>query len=110
PPRFAVRLDDGRSFAVHQRVIVGRAPQRVSRDDSDAVLVNIEDGSTIAPSHFAVTWHDGRLLVEDLGSAGGSTVVSPSGVQTRITNAAPMQVGDGWVVVFGARRAQVSLV
>jgi hypothetical protein len=110
PPRFALRLDDGRSFAVHQRVIVGRDPQRVRSDDTDAVLVSADDGKTISANHFTIMWLDGRLFVEDRGSMSGSIVISPSGVQTRITNGTPMQVGDEWVVQFGTRRVQVLLL
>lgn len=90
-----------------RRAIVGRDPKRVGQDDTDAVLVDADDGRTISANHFAITWEDGRLFLEDRGSMSGSIVVSPSGVQTRITNGTPMQVGDGWIVVFGTRRAQV---
>jgi predicted component of type VI protein secretion system len=69
--------------------------------------VDADDGRAISANHFAIAWEDGRLFVEDLGSMSGSIVVSPAGVKTRVTNGTPMQVGDGWVVVFGTRRAHV---
>ena len=109
PARYALRLDDGRTVAIDGRVIVGRDPQGLRRDDADAVLVSIEDpGHTVSPTHMAVTDQDDRLFVEDRGSVSGSTVVSPAGVTTRLEHATPVQVGDGWLVLFGARRAHVS--
>ena len=109
PPRFALRLDDGRAFAVHERVILGRDPQRSRRDDADALLIVVDDaGHTVSPTHVAIMWMDNRLFVEDRGSVSGSAVMSPSGVQTNLKHAMPIQVGDGWLVAFGSRRAQVS--
>jgi hypothetical protein len=108
---FALRLDDGRTFAIDGRVIVGRDPQRRRRDDEYAKLVSVADhGRTVSDTHIAVTWQDDRLFVEDRGSVNGSAVISPAGLQIALPHATPTQVGDGWTVVFGACHAHVSRI
>jgi len=102
-------LDDGRRFAVEGRIIIGRDPQRVRREDAYARLVSVDDpANTVSDTHISINFQDHQLFVEDRGSMNGSAVISPQGEQTLLAHATPVQVYNGWTVVFGTRRAQVS--
>ena len=106
---YSLGFDDGRTYQITGRVIVGRDPQRQHMEDAYAQLVNIDDAAhTVSQTHFAVMLQDDRLFAEDRGSANGSMVVSPAGVQTLRPHATPIRIGEGWTVVFGACRAYVS--
>ena len=108
-PRYSLVLDDGRTFAVDGRIIIGRDPQRVRREDAYARLVNVDDpANTVSDTHISINFQDHQLFVEDRGSVNGSAVISPQGEQTPLAHATPVQVYNGWTVVFGTRRAQVS--
>lgn len=109
--RYTLRLDDGRTIEIAGRVILGRDPQRMRRDDAEAELVIVDDaGRTLSRTHLAITATDDGLFVEDRGSVNGSALVSPAGVQTPLPHATPTQVGEGWTILFGACRAPVARI
>lgn len=106
---YSLVFDDGRTYEITGRVIVGRDPQRQRMDDAYAQLVNIDDAAhTVSQTHFAIVLQDDRLFAEDRGSANGSMVVSPAGVQTLLPHETPVRIGEGWMVLFGGCRAHVS--
>jgi uncharacterized RDD family membrane protein YckC len=85
-----LRVGDIRISLLQERTLVGR---------SRSCDVRLREDS-VSRLHAAFTWHDGRLVLEDLGSSNGTYV---NGVRL----ADPIRVGPGDAIRFGGVAASV---
>ncbi len=89
-----VRDVDGREPAIH--TVRPGQPVTIGRDESNAIVI---DSTFVSKAHAVVEWRGGECIVEDLGSANGTTV-----------NGLPVQVSEiraGDVIEVGDQRLVV---
>lgn len=94
-------LSDGTVIEATGLGYIGRAP-RAPETIPDAILVRVPDGTrSLSRTHAAFGVEDGRLWVQDLGSANGASVRHLGGSMTELTAHNPYFLVPGDVLVLG---------
>lgn len=94
-------LSDGTVIEATGLGYIGRAP-RAPETIPDAILVRVPDGTrSLSRTHASFGVEDGRLWVQDLGSANGAAVRHLGGSETELTAHNPYFLVPGDVLVLG---------
>ncbi|MER7447355.1 FHA domain-containing protein [Microbacterium sp. NPDC097977] len=94
-------LSDGTVIEATGLGYIGRAP-RAPETIPDAILVRVPDGTrSLSRTHAAFGVEDGKLWVQDLGSANGAAVRHLGGSETELSAHNPYFLVPGDVLVLG---------
>lgn len=108
-PAHSVQLtfDDGTHHFLVGSALVGRSPE--PRDTHpNAQLVTLSDpGRSISKLHIALSVQSGAVLVEDMHSLNGTTIITPEGTTIAVLPGAPMVAPVGATVYFGDRTVKI---
>lgn len=101
-----ILLDTGERYEVRGSVLVGRAPERRTGDDS--TLFPLPDLSrSLSKTHARLEWSGAVLWVTDLRSTNGSVLVSPVGERQPLAPGLRGAASVGWTVELGQRSFEV---
>lgn len=105
--RLRITLDTGSDILIETTVLVGRNPVATAAHPQ-AALVPIDDpGRTVSKTHMALIPAPGGVLVDDLHSTGGTSVISSDGTIHDAIPSSPVLAQPGDRIRFGDRSAQV---
>lgn len=100
-------FDDGTHHFLSGQALVGRAPEP-EPGHPNAQMVSIHDpGRSISKIHIALSVQSGAVLVEDMHSMNGTTVMLPSGTVQAVLPGAPVLAPAGATVYFGDRSVKI---
>lgn len=106
--RLRITLDTGSDILIETTVLIGRNPVATAAHPH-AALVPIEDpGRTVSKTHMALIPAPGGVLVDDLHSTGGTSVISSNGSIHDAIPSTPVLARPGDRIRFGDRSAEVS--
>ena len=109
PPVKKVRLttDDGAERVVDKAVVVGRNPAPV---DGELLFVMKDDTRSVSKTHLRVDGSGEDLVVTDLGSTNGSTILREDGSRENLVPETPTVLPAGARVTLGDRTLSVERV
>lgn len=100
-------FDDGSHHFLSGQALVGRAPEP-EPGHPNAQMVSLHDpGRSISKIHIALSVQSGAVLVEDMHSTNGTTVMLPSGTTQAVLPGAPVLAPAGATVYFGDRSVKI---
>lgn len=100
-------FDDGTHHFLVGQALVGRAPEP-EPGHPNAQMVSLHDpGRSISKIHIALSVQSGAVLVEDMHSTNGTTVMLPSGTTQAVLPGAPVLAPAGATVYFGDRSVKI---
>lgn len=108
-PSFSIRLnfDDGSHHFLVGKALVGRSPEADDAHEG-AHLISISDpGRSISKLHMCLSVQAGAVLVEDMKSLNGTTVVTPEGTTLAVIPGAPVLAPVGSTVYYGDRSVKI---
>lgn len=109
PQLGAIVLPDGRRIAISETMIIGRSP-RSERTGGSALPTLVKlDGAPgdVSRNHARVFVEGWNVLVEDLGSANGTVVLSPDGSSRRLRSGESALLTRGAALDLGGVRLSV---
>jgi uncharacterized RDD family membrane protein YckC len=106
PPVKKVRLttDDGGERVVERAVVVGRNPSAV---DGEVLFVMKDDTRSVSKTHLRIDGTGEELVVTDLGSTNGSTILREDGSRENLVPETPTVLPAGARVTLGDRTLSV---
>ncbi len=109
PPVKKVRLttDDGAERVVEKAVVVGRNPASPS---GEVLFVLKDDTRSVSKTHLRIDGTGEELLVTDLGSTNGSTILREDGSRENLVPETPTVLPAGARVTLGDRTLSVERV
>jgi pSer/pThr/pTyr-binding forkhead associated (FHA) protein len=109
PPGTKVRLttDDGAERIVDKAAVVGRNPAPV---DGELLFVMKDDTRSVSKTHLRVDGTGEDLVVTDLGSTNGSTILREDGSRENLVPETPTVLPAGARVTLGDRTLSVERV
>lgn len=108
-PAASIKLsfDDGTHHFLVGQALIGRAPQ-ADDEHKDAHLIAISDPErSISKNHIAVSVQSGAVLVEDLNSLNGTTVVTSEGSTMAVLPGKPVMAAIGSTIHYGDRSVKI---
>lgn len=100
-------FDDGTHHFLVGQALVGRAPEP-EPGHPNAQMVSLHDpGRSISKIHIALSVQSGAVLVEDMHSMNGTTVMFPSGTTQAVLPGAPVLAPAGATIYFGDRSVKI---
>jgi pSer/pThr/pTyr-binding forkhead associated (FHA) protein len=96
--------DDGNSFPLGERNLVGRSDP--VRGDVDVDLGGLADGGFVSRSHAEIWTDGGKWFIKDLGSSNGTFLVNGD-EKTKVENEA--ELADGQRIAFGTAEVSFKL-
>jgi uncharacterized RDD family membrane protein YckC len=104
PATWTAELDDGRTIALSELVLLGRDPAAADGEDG-AQLVAVDDAArSVSKTHLAVGVDARGPWACDRWSTNGSALLGLAGAENTLPPGERVHVGDGAVVRFGDRR------
>ena len=94
-------FSNGETVILDRPAIIGRNPGVEGRLQEVPHLVKLDLGKALSRSHAAVRLEGWQVLLEDLGSANGTTVTLPGREERRLHPGEPILLEDGTLVDFG---------
>ncbi|WP_263312248.1 RDD family protein [Brachybacterium atlanticum] len=109
PPVKKVRLttDDGAERVVEKAVVVGRNP---SSPSGEVLFVMKDDTRSVSKIHLRIDGTGEELLVTDLGSTNGSTILREDGARENLVPETPTVLPAGARLALGDRTLSVERV
>ena len=109
PPVKKVRLttDDGAERVVEKAVVVGRNP---SSPSGEVLFVMKDDTRSVSKTHLRIDGTGEELLVTDLGSTNGSTILREDGSRENLVPETPTVLPAGARLTLGDRTLSVERV
>ena len=109
PPANKVRLttDDGAERVVEKAVVVGRNP---SSPSGEVLFVMKDDTRSVSKTHLRIDGTGEELLVTDLGSTNGSTILREDGSRENLVPETPTVLPAGARLTLGDRTLSVERV
>lgn len=109
PPVKKVRLttDDGAERVVEKAVVVGRNP---SSPSGEVLFVMKDDTRSVSKTHLRIDGTGEELLVTDLGSTNGSTILREDGSRENLVPETPTVLPTGAHLTLGDRTLSVERV
>jgi hypothetical protein len=107
PRSWRLELMDGTERAVEGPVLIGRDPVPSATDGTAALLPVADAGKSVSKTHALLEPRGDELLVTDLGSTNGTTIVRDG---TRAAVASTERLADGDVLMVGNVEIRVTLV
>ncbi|GAA1486525.1 RDD family protein [Brachybacterium fresconis] len=106
PPVKRVRLtaDDGSDRVVDKAVVIGRNP---SSDGQDVLFVLKDETRSVSKTHLRIDGTGQDVVVTDLGSTNGSSVVREDGSRESLVPNSPTVLPSGAQVTLGDRTLSV---
>lgn len=104
PALAVLRTSHGHQVEVDRAVLIGRSPtaSRVPREQLPRLLAVPSPSHDISRTHLEVAPDGWRVLVKDLYSTNGTTLVRPGdNARERLVPGEPVQVAPGWVIDLG---------
>jgi hypothetical protein len=105
--RWRLELVDGAERVVDGPVLIGRDPVPDATDGTAGLLPVADAGKSVSKTHALVEPRGDELLVTDLGSTNGTTIVRGG---TRAAVASTERLADGDVLMVGNVEIHVTLV
>ena len=104
-----VRLttDDGAERVVEKAVVVGRNP---SSPSGEVLFVMKDDTRSVSKTHLRIDGTGEELLVTDLGSTNGSTILREDGSRENLVPETPTVLPAGARLTLGDRTLSVERV
>lgn len=100
-------FDDGTHHYLVGQALMGRSPEGVD-SHPNAQLISISDPDrSISKLHIALTVHSGAVLVEDMHSLNGTTIITHEGQTIPVMPGAPILAPAGSTVYFGERTVKI---
>lgn len=100
-------FDDGTHHFLVGQALVGRAPEPEPNHPNAQMLPLHDPGRSISKVHLAVSVQSGAVLVEDMHSMNGTTVILPNGTAQAVLPGAPVLAAPGSTVYFGERSVRI---
>lgn len=110
PSLGTLRLPDGRTVPIDRTVVIGRNPRvdRADASDLPTVIALGPDAAGVSRTHARVILDGWQVLVEDVGSTFGSTLIGADGVTRRLRPGQPELVnGDSVLDLGGGSRVRL---
>jgi hypothetical protein len=102
PPLGRITMSSGHVIELTRPAIVGRNPKVEGRLPSEVPqTVRIDAGQALSRSHVMIRIEEWQVLVEDLGSANGTTVTLPGRDPRRLHEGEPMLLEHGAHIDLG---------
>lgn len=102
-PVITLAADDGETFQITGRGLLGRAP-RAADDSTSLQLVTLSDPArSMSRTHVAFGLHAGVLWLEDLGSANGTTLRLGSGREVKLVPGQRVLAPTGTMILVGRK-------
>lgn len=108
-PVHSVQLsfDDGTHHFLVGKALVGRAPTPHEKYEGAHLIAINDPGRSISKRHIALTVQNGGVLVEDMHSLNGTTVITPEGTTLAVLPGAPVVAPAGSTVYYGDRSVKI---
>ncbi|TFC24433.1 FHA domain-containing protein [Cryobacterium sp. TMT1-3] len=106
PPEVAmvsIVLDNDQTLQVASSLLMGRRPANRADGAQHPLFAWADLSRTLSKTHALLTWSGSLLWVTDLGSANGTTLVTPSGERMRLVAGTPTAAASGCTVELGDR-------
>lgn len=100
-------FDDGTHHFLVGQALIGRAPEPEANHPNAQMLPLHDPGRSISKVHLAVSVQSGAVLVEDMHSMNGTTVILPNGTVQAVLPASPVLAPAGSTVYFGERSVKI---
>lgn len=104
PALAVLRTSHGDQIEVDRAVLIGRSPtaSRVPREQLPRLLAVPSPSHDISRTHLEVAPDGWQVMVKDLYSTNGTTLVRPAdNSRERLVPGESVQVGPGWVIDLG---------
>lgn len=106
-PFVTLVLDDDQAQQVDTSLLIGRRPDNRTGEPVHPLFAWTDLSRTLSKSHALVTWSGTLLWVTDLGSANGTTLVTPAGERRPLLPGQPTAAAPGWRVELGDRHFEI---
>lgn len=106
PPEAAmvsIVLDNDQTLQVATSLLMGRRPANRADGAQHPLYAWADLSRTLSKTHALLTWSGSLLWVTDLGSANGTTLVTPEGERMRLVAGTPTAAASGCTVELGDR-------